>query len=183
MFICCCAAVWSIYINVVHRSYRLSQDNQQKGCRPEANTSLCCSITLTTRESPTSVFSRDVSSEQIPQQCAIHTYNPVRKCTKMGLIYPHLVQTFPLTAILRLLLLCSRVWSLIAQCKSSMFIFYLKQMNWELVILDFLFREHISSLQEILVIFPSLFQDLCDMLVANRLSILNRMIWIIIHLV
>ena len=51
-------------------------------------------------------------------------------------------------------------------------------MNWELVIFD-LFREHISSLQENLVIFPSLFRDLCDMLVANRLSILNRMIWLI----
>ena len=182
MVICCCAAVWSIYINVVHWSYQFSQDTQLKGCQPEANTSLCCSITLTTRESPTSVFSRDVSSEHIPQRCAIHTHNPVRKCTKMGLIYPHLVQTFPLTAILRLLLLCSRVWSLIAQCKLSMFIFYLKQMNWELVIFD-LFREHISSLQENLVIFPSLFRDLCDMLVANRLSILTLMIRIIIHLV
>jgi hypothetical protein len=51
-------------------------------------------------------------------------------------------------------------------------------MNWELVIFD-LFREHISSLQENLVIFPSLFRDLCDMLVANQLSILNRMIWLI----
>jgi hypothetical protein len=51
-------------------------------------------------------------------------------------------------------------------------------MNWELVIFD-LFREHIRSLQENLVIFPSLFRDLCDMLVANRLSILNRMIWLI----
>ena len=51
-------------------------------------------------------------------------------------------------------------------------------MNWELVIFD-LFREHIRSLQENLVIFPSLFRDLCDMLVANQLSILNRMIWLI----
>ena len=51
-------------------------------------------------------------------------------------------------------------------------------MNWELVIFD-LFREHIRSLQENMVIFLSLFRDLCDMLVANRLSILNRMIWLI----
>ncbi len=48
-------------------------------------------------------------------------------------------------------------------------------MNWELVIFDLL-REQISSLWENLVIFLSLFRDLCDMLVANRLSILNRMI-------
>ena len=48
-------------------------------------------------------------------------------------------------------------------------------MNWELVIFD-LFREQISPLREYLVIFPSLFRDLCDMLVANRLSILNRVI-------
>jgi hypothetical protein len=33
-----------------------------------------------------------------------------------------------------------------------------------------------SSLQENMVIFPSLFRDLCDMLIANRLSILNLMI-------
>ena len=46
-----------------------------------------------------------------------------------------------------------------------------------------LFREQVSSLQENLVIFPSLFRDLCDMLVAYRLSILNHMIWLIIHLV
>ena len=48
-------------------------------------------------------------------------------------------------------------------------------MNWELVIFD-LFREQISPLREDLVVFPSLFRDLCDMLVANRLSILNRVI-------
>jgi len=41
-------------------------------------------------------------------------------------------------------------------------------MNWELFIF-YLFREQVSSMQENLVIFPSLFQDLCDMLVANRL--------------
>jgi len=46
-----------------------------------------------------------------------------------------------------------------------------------------LFREQVSSLQENLVIFPSLFRDLCDMLVANRLSMLNHVIWLIIHLV
>jgi hypothetical protein len=48
-------------------------------------------------------------------------------------------------------------------------------MNWELVIFD-LFREQISPLREDLVAFPSLFRDLCDLLVANRLSILNRVI-------
>ncbi len=171
-------------MNVVHWSYRLSRDIQLKGCQPETTTPLCCSIALTTRESPTSVFSRDVSSEHIPQQCAINIHHPVRKCTKMGLIYPHLhlVQTFPLTPILRQSLLCSRIWSLIAQCKSSMFIFYLRQMNWEIVIFD-LFREQITSLHKNLVIFLSLFRDLCDMLVANRLSILNRMIWLISLLV
>jgi hypothetical protein len=46
----------------------------------------------------------------------------------------------------------------------------------------FRFTSLICSLQEILVIFPSLFRDLCDMLDANRLSILNHMIWLIIHL-
>ena len=56
-------------------------------------------------------------------------------------------------------------------------------MNWELVIFFDLFREQVSSLQENLVIFPSLFRDLCDMLVANRLSMLNHVIWLIIHLV
>ena len=48
-------------------------------------------------------------------------------------------------------------------------------MNWELVIFD-LFREQICPLREDLVVFPSLFRGLCDMLVANRLSILNRVI-------
>ncbi len=175
MFICCCTAVWSIYIIVVHWRYRLSRDTQLRAVDQRRLYSFVARL-LSQLENPLSLYFAEI---------VLRTHNTERNIYPScgsGLIYPHFVQTFPLTSILKLLLLCSQIWSLIAQCKSSMFILFKIDELGTRHFFD-LFREQMSSLQKNLGIFPSLFQDLCDMLVANRLYILNHMIWLIIHLV